>query len=103
MFEETFEQPTAASRLRRIAFISLATFIATQVYFTVAPLVRVPPIVFYGVDAMAFFGFLFGVIASIRIAMRETLDRRAIVTFIAALGCACLNGWVFAQMTFPWL
>ena len=103
MFEESFQPPDAASRLRRIAFISLATFIATQIYFTVATLMRVPAVLFYAVDAIALFGFLFGATASIRIAIREKLDGRAVVTFIAALACAGLNAWVFAQMTFPWL
>jgi hypothetical protein len=103
LFEESFQPPDAASRLRRIAFISLATFIATQLYFTIAPLLGASPVVFYAVDAIALFGFLFGVIASIRIALRETLHRRAIITLVAGLACACLNAWVFAQMTFPWL
>ena len=87
-----------------MVLVSLCSFLATQGYFTIVPMFEsVSPFVFYGVDAIALFGFLFGVIASLRIAIREKLDTRAVVTLVAALALAAANAWVFAQLTFPWL
>jgi len=104
LFDDTFRPPDAAARLRRVVLVALCAFIATQGYFTLAPLFEsVSPIVFYGVDAIALFGALFAAIASIRIAIREPLDARAAFTLAAALALACANAWVFARLTFPWL
>lgn len=87
-----------------MVLVALCAFIATQGYFTLAPLFgSVSAAVFYGVDAVALFGALFGAIAAIRIAIRERLDTRARFTLVAALALACANGWVFARLTFPWL
>jgi hypothetical protein len=104
LFDDTFKPPDAAARLRRVVLVALAAFVATQGYFTLVPLFgSVSPVVFYGVDAIALFGASFGAIASIRIAIREKLDTRAIFTLVAALALAAANAWVFARLTFPWL
>ena len=103
MFEETFRPPDAASRLRRVALVALWSFIVTELYFTTAiPFFpSIPAVVDYLFDALALSGALFGAIASIRIAIREKLDGRALVALVAALALAALNAWIFAAMTFP--
>jgi len=105
LFEETFQPPDAAARLRRVALVALWAFIVTELYFSTAiPFFpSIPPAVDYVFDALALFGALFGAIGSIRIVIREKLDGRAIATLIAALALAALNAWIFVGMTFPLL
>ena len=105
MFEETFQPPDAAARLRGVALVAMWAFIVTELYFSTAiPFFpSIPAAVDYVFDALALFGALFGAIGSIRIVIREKLDGRAIATLIAALALAALNAWIFVGMTFPLL
>ncbi len=101
---ESVRPPDAAERLRAAAVPPLAAFGLALVYFTIYPsLTRVPPALFWTVDAIVLAGAVGGVLTIARVARRETIRGRAIAWLAAAVLITLVCARLFVALTFPWL
>ena len=103
---EAFQQPNAVARIRAAAIAPLVAYLLAQLYFSIYPLLdRVPPLLFWSVDAILFLGALAGLVLLIRalVRHRRELEFRAILWLVATLVIIALCARLFLSLTFPWL
>jgi hypothetical protein len=103
---ETFQQPNAVARIRAAGIAPLAAYLLAQLYFSLYPLLaRVPPLLFWSVDAIAFLGALAGIVLLVRAVVRHRreLEFRAMLWLVATLVVIGLCARLFLSLTFPWL
>jgi len=101
---ESVRPPDAAERLRNAAAAPFAALLLALLYFTLFPtLTRVPPVLFWGVDAIVFIGAVIGVIAIVRAARGEKIRGRAVAWLVAAIAITLLCARLCLALTFPWL
>jgi hypothetical protein len=101
---ESVRPPDAAERLRAAAAFPFAALLLALLYFTLYPtLTRVPPALFWSVDAIVFLGAVAGVVAVVRIARHERIGGRALAWLAIAGIVTLVCVWLVLAFTFPWL
>lgn len=103
---DAFEPPSLSARLRALTVIPIGAFLLVQMYFTLAPLLtRVPALLFWIADFVAFAGAATGLGGALRLTLRHRAEMRglAIAWLVIAVGASILCARTFLGLTFPWL
>ena len=64
---------------------------------------RVPPALFWSMAAVVLLGTVMGVIAIVRVVMKEKIRGRAIAWLVAAVVMTLVCGRLALALTLPWL